>query len=269
VAPFDRYIAVDWSASNQPKLGNDSIWSCDAPRADPDMKTANHKTRHAAEGWLCEQLTEALAAGQRVLVALDFPYGYPAGFARALGVDGWKGIWEYLERHIRDDEENVSNRFEVAAEINRGLGRGAPFWGRPGHLDLPALPVHKLVTYRGAGEGGLAEWRQVEEQLRRRRPGPQVVWKLAYTGAVGSQSLVGIPVLRRVLFHEGLREVSRVGSGRSTSRFRSSRLDLRRSFTPRSGPRSSRSATSMAAARTSSRCGPSYSTGEDWIAAAS
>lgn len=210
MALFDRYIAVDWSASNQPKQGKDSIWSCDAPPAESDVKTTNHRTRHAAEAWLCEQLTEAVVARQRVLLGFDFPYGYPAGFARALGLDGWEGIWEYLERHVRDNDKNVSNRFEVAAEINRALGRDAPFWGRPAHLDLPALPAQKRVRYRGVGNGGFAEWRQVEAQLRHRRTGPQTVWKLAYTGAVGSQSLVGIPVLRRLLFRKALREVSRV-----------------------------------------------------------
>lgn len=56
----------------------------------------------------------------------------------------------------------------------------------------------------------MAEWRQVEGQPRRRRVGLQAVWKFAYTGPVGGESLVGIPVLRRVLSHETVPEVSRI-----------------------------------------------------------
>lgn len=210
---FDRYIAVDWSASNEPKSAKDSIWSCLGVDRTSELRTDNHRTRRAAERWLLGQLIAAVRAGERVLVGLDFPYGYPAGFAAALGVEGepWKGVWVYLDRHVRDDERNVSNRFEVAAKVNALLGRDAPFWGRPKHLLLPSLPFRKEVVYRGGHEaGGLSEWRQVEEQLHRLKAWPQSVWKLAGAGAVGSQSLVGIPVVRRLRDHDVLRDISRV-----------------------------------------------------------
>jgi precorrin-8X/cobalt-precorrin-8 methylmutase len=208
---FDRYIAVDWSASNSPKVGKDSIWSAVADFGESDIQTANHPTRSAAEGWLRRQLTAQVAAGRRVLVGLDFPYGYPVGFASALGVGGWDGVWEYLDRHISDGKDNISNRFEVAAAINMRLGVKAPFWGRPEQLNLPALPVRKQVSYGGADEGpGLPEWREAERRLRQLRVSPQPVWKLAYTGSVGSQSLVGIPVVRHLRFDDALCDVSRV-----------------------------------------------------------
>jgi precorrin-8X/cobalt-precorrin-8 methylmutase len=210
---FDRYIAVDWSANNQPKTGRDSIWACVGGAAGTGMHTTNHSTRRAGEGWLLRQLTAAVRGGERVLVGLDFPYGYPAGFAALLGVDGepWKGVWAYLDRQIRDDERNVSNRFEVADSVNRRLGRHAPFWGRPQHLMLPALPFRKEVAYHGQNEpDGLSEWRQAEDELHRLKKWPQPVWKLAGAGAVGSQSLVGIPVVRHLREHAALRDVSRV-----------------------------------------------------------
>ena len=210
---FDRYIAVDWSANNKAKAGKDSIWSCVGPDATAGVRSKNHLTRRAAEAWLLDQLTAAVRKGERVLVGLDFPYSYPTGFAAALGVDGepWKGVWRYLARHVVDDERNVSNRFEIASDINVKLGRHAPFWGRPGHLMLPHLPVRKEVTYLSAREpGGLSEWREVEDQLYRRGAHPQSVWKLAYPGSVGSQTLVGIPMLQRLRDHDALRTVSHV-----------------------------------------------------------
>jgi precorrin-8X/cobalt-precorrin-8 methylmutase len=153
---FDRYIAVDWSANNEPKPGKDSIWSCLASNRTADLNTENHRTRRAAESWLLAQLTAAVRAGERILVGLDFPYGYPTGFAGALKIQGepWRGVWDYLDRHISDDERNVSNRLEVAAAVNRRLGRHAPFWGRPKHLITPGLPCLKEVAYLGLHEAG-------------------------------------------------------------------------------------------------------------------
>lgn len=209
---FDSYVAVDWSASNKPTSGKDSIWSCVADERAKPLRTTNHRTRRAAEAWLLHYLTVAVHAGRRVLVGLDFPYGYPAGFAAALELQGepWRAVWIYLEGQIVDDGHNVSNRFEVAARINQQLGRHAPFWGRPDNLMLPSLPFRKEVLYRTAELGGLSEWRQAEQELQRLKTRPQSVWKLAGAGAVGSQSLVGIPIVARLRDHEALRDVSRV-----------------------------------------------------------
>ncbi len=208
---FDRYIAVDWSANNEPKARDDSIWSCLARDATADLQTKNHLTRHSAEIWLVEQLTAAVHASVRVLVGLDFPYGYPAGFAARLGADGkpWQGVWNYLARHIVDDARNVSNRFEVASDVNRKLGDDAPFWGWPQDLEVPHLPRTKKVKYRGPDHpSGLPEWRRVEKELYRLGANPHPVWKLFYPGSVGSHALLGIPVVKRLRDHPELRAVS-------------------------------------------------------------
>ena len=116
-----------------------------------------------------------------------------------------------MARHVADDASNVNSRFEVASEINRKLGSQAPFWGRPAQLNLIDLPTHKTVAYRGPTEpGGLKEWRRVEDRLRDLGTSPQPAWKLFYAGSVGSQTLVGIPVLHRLRNHEQLRGVSQV-----------------------------------------------------------
>jgi len=60
------------------------------------------------------------------------------------------------------------------------------------------------------GGDGLPEWRQVEQRLRGAKLWPQPAWKLAGAGAVGSQALVGIPVVHRLRWHEELVDVSRV-----------------------------------------------------------
>ena len=113
--------------------GRTSIWSCVGDGRAASLRTTNHRTRRDAEAWLLDYLIAAVHDGRRVLVGLDFPYGYPGGFAAALELEGepWRALWTYLECEIADDGRNVSNRFEVAARINQQLGRRAPFWGRP------------------------------------------------------------------------------------------------------------------------------------------
>lgn len=210
---FERYVAIDWSANNTPKLGPDSIWSCLGSRASGDLQATNHPTRRAAEAWLIDELVAAVGADERILVGMDFPYGYPAGFAAALGLDGdpWRATWRYLTHVIVDDSGNRSNRFDVASDINLRLARAAPFWGRPPHQVVLHVPSRKEVNYKDAHHiDRLPEWREVEQLLRQRGAQPQPTWKLAYAGSVGSQTLLGIPVLERLRDHHSLGEVSMV-----------------------------------------------------------
>ena len=68
------------------------------------------------------------------MVGFDFPFGYPAGFAARLGLEGppWRAVWDEIARLIEDDEGNRNNRFEVGAEFNRRVSGGRfPFWGCP------------------------------------------------------------------------------------------------------------------------------------------
>jgi precorrin-8X/cobalt-precorrin-8 methylmutase len=207
---FDQYIAVDWSANNAPKFGRDSIWAATSYGEAKTTETVNLGTRRQAEQWLLQQLAVAVQGRERVLVGFDFPYGYPAGFASALGLSdqSWKGVWSYLTSNVRDDDRNHSNRFAVAAAINQRLGPDAPFWGRPASQPIEHLPATRDVTYRGKHTGGLSEWRAVEDQLHAAGKHPQSVWKLAYAGSVGSQALLGIPVVHRLRWDSGLRDVS-------------------------------------------------------------
>src|SRR5262249_57920314 len=106
----------------------------------------------------------------------------------------------YLTARLRDDAAtNVSNRFQVAAEINARLGFQV-FWGRPATQPSENLSARRdQVAYAcGADEPGLAEWRQVEKILRARKLRPPSGWQLLGSGSVGSQALTGIPMLSRL-----------------------------------------------------------------------
>jgi precorrin-8X/cobalt-precorrin-8 methylmutase len=99
-----------------------------------------------------------------------------------------------LSRSIIDDDRNVSNRFEVASALNERItASGAPFWGCP-----PSHAGHTLTATKPASFAPLGEWRAVETALRERCCRPFSSWQLLGAGAVGSQSLLGIPMIHRL-----------------------------------------------------------------------
>jgi hypothetical protein len=196
---FQSYIAVDWSAAARPTRGRDSIWIAavarDARGRPRRTHLENPSTRQAATERLVELAAARLDRGHRVLIGFDFPFGYPAGTAAALGLAGgleWRKLWARIDALLQDAPDNANNRFEVGAALNQALtGEAFPFWAHDGARDRP------LLARRGRrphGPDDLAERRLVE----RRAPRTQPVWKLAGAGAVGSQALTGIPRVWRI-----------------------------------------------------------------------
>lgn len=185
MALFDRYIAVDWSASNRPTRGKDSIWI-----ADSHAPTLNVPTRHAAMTHLRAAIGQAMAHNQRILIGFDFPFGYPRGTAIALaGQKRWDALWAMLADLVEDDQHNRSNRFEVAAALNRRLPVDSRlFWGHPQNRTWEGL----TPTKPRPATPTLPERRLVETIAR----GAKTVWQLAYAGSVGSQALLGIAHLQ-------------------------------------------------------------------------
>ena len=78
---FHTVVMVDWSGGNDrgaaPK--SDAIWACIAGQ-DPIY----FRNRQLVEVWLHDLFDTERSAGRRVLAGFDFPFGYPAGFAKAV-----------------------------------------------------------------------------------------------------------------------------------------------------------------------------------------
>ena len=188
---FDTVAIVDWSATNGPspaKPSPDAIWIGTAGARGESARY--FRTRAEAEIHLATLIATETAAGRRLLIGFDFPLGYPAGFAaRLTGEANPRALWRWLADHITDDA-NRNNRFAVADAINLRVGNG-PFWGRPASQPLPHLPERKAIDYPALG---LPERRAVETQVPRAQP----VWKLYTTGSVGSQALMGLPMIHRL-----------------------------------------------------------------------
>lgn len=193
---FETYAMLDWSAESAPKRGANSIWLAVGRRVGRTLRVTppeNLPTRALAREALAAMLRTEAAAGRRTLLGVDFPLGYPAGLAVALGLEGppWRATWDVLAALVEDDAANRNNRFAVGAHLNaRASGEAFPFWGCPAAAATPTLSPRRPRT--GWGQPRVAEFRVAEAHAK----GASSPWKLAYPGSVGGQALVGIPVAR-------------------------------------------------------------------------
>jgi hypothetical protein len=199
---FDSYVMVDWSAASKPATGADSIW-IGALTPDSRLKLAfkasNPPTRARAIAELEDLLGRCMKRGDRVLMGVDFPLGFPAGTAEALKLKGppWRAIRDFLLKEMKDKPDNSNNRFALASRMNRLISSGPfPFWGCSKKDELTTLSVRKS---REHGPGDVPEYRIVENAaLDAKKARPQPVWKIAYAGAIGGQTLTGIPAIERL-----------------------------------------------------------------------
>lgn len=191
---YSHYIAIDWSAANAPTRGANSIWWAERAFDPATRPTAamNYATRAAVMTALRARIRQALASNERLLIGLDFAFGFPSGLAPLISGDGtWDGLWRWLAQKIQDQDNNRNNRFEVGAALNRKIGLDeGPFWGHP----------HQHIgRYNHLSPKAPQNWPQPFPRKRiveTRQTGAKSVFQLAYTGAVGSQSLLGIAALQ-------------------------------------------------------------------------
>ena len=230
---FDTYVMVDWSARSKKspkKPEKDAIWWAVHPLGDarpwfaelgkkqldcPDtisylgagVQVYERTRRRAIEN--IQKFLQHIAKKRRVLVGFDFAFGYPMGFAEAItGKPCALELWSALSgdgHHkndkivILDEEDNVNNRFAVAAELNRRVKpkeMPGPFWGHP----LTRDQRHLSAKYANPYSHGVA-WPFAFTMLRKtdkRASGAKTVWQLLGNGSVGSQVLLGIPALRKL-----------------------------------------------------------------------
>ncbi|QYX55828.1 molybdopterin guanine dinucleotide synthesis [Roseovarius sp. SCSIO 43702] len=190
---FDTVAMVDWSAASRPspaRPSKDAIWLGMARRGAP-FAPSYFRTRRAAEAALAGLITAERAAGRRLLLGFDFPFGYPAGLARALtGSDDPFAVWNWLAARITDNLRNRNNRFDVASAMNRVLPGAGPFWGKT-HADRwPDIPYRKAgITY-----DAIPEKRSCDRVART----SSSCFQLCYNPTVGSQVLMGLPMLNRL-----------------------------------------------------------------------
>ena len=199
---FDAVIIADWTAAEGKKLGEQSVWIGVAKR---DVRfrlyteTHNTATRAEGEALLNRLISEHRKRGDRVLVGFDFNLGFPAGTAERLKLAGtpWSAMGKFLASNVVDKADNTNNRYQVAAKMNRLMTDEAwPFWGAPAKQAQRWLTTTKPPAGAGAD---IPEFRATEDAARKGKLQPKSVWQMHGAGAVGGQTLVGVPMVRRLL----------------------------------------------------------------------
>jgi molybdopterin-guanine dinucleotide biosynthesis protein B len=183
-------LMVDWSGGNDrgPAPKADAIWTClVSPTGE---ETRYHRNRRVAEAWITGAIGGEIAAGRGVLAGFDFPFAAPAGFARALtGEDDPLALWDWFAAHV-EDAPQANNRFDLAGAINARFPGTGPFWGNGLARDIPHLPRK--------GNARDFRWIPAKRLVETRAKGAFECWQLAGAGSVGSQMILGMPMLARL-----------------------------------------------------------------------
>ncbi len=198
--PFRRLIMADWSAASSPgpkRPAANRCWVGCLDLAAPQPDIVYCRTRQLALEQIEAWTADGIGKGP-VLIGFDFPFGYPAGS----GLPGGRVLAKFLTRHVTDSDADRNNRFEAAANLNRLLNPGGqgPFWGCPRTVAIPGLAPTRPIPW----PAHIPELRQAEHRLK--GTGIQTVWKLAYPASVGSQVLMGMHAIHRLLEKPAFRD---------------------------------------------------------------
>ena len=202
---FNAYVMIDWSAAASAKTGKDSVWIGVMKRDirfRPTFEAFNPPTRAAAEKQLGDVMADLRRRNDRALVGFDFALGFPAGTAEMLGLKAptWESMWAFLAANVIDKADNANNRFAVASKMNRLMtDHPWPFWGAP-----PKDAQRWLSSTRPAqpADFPLASLRYTDlatQGVVPAKAGAKSVWQIFGNGTVGSQTLVGVPAVRRFM----------------------------------------------------------------------
>ncbi len=158
--PFDTVAMLDWSAGNDtgPRPRRDAIW-LGVVRGEVEEDPRYLHNRGEAEAALAALIEGARTAGRRLLIGVDFPFGFPAGFSAALtGHADPFAVWDWLADRI-EDTPIANNRFDVAARINARFSGVGPFWFNGLRRDIAGLPRKDTRTGHGMAERRAADAR--------------------------------------------------------------------------------------------------------------
>lgn len=190
--------------------------STDAPPPSPQIVTINVSTRIQLEQ-LIYHLIGLLPGGTQMRIGFDFSLGFPfligTQLAQNMGIsapisskESPKGsigsdLVTKIGSLIKDEIDNTNNRLFVASEINSMLGMSY-FWGFGGNAkvrgDFPKLAQRKPPLNFNL------EYRIVERVINtKKRLRPSSIRQLFGAGAVGSQSLLGMGLISRIVAEVG------------------------------------------------------------------
>lgn len=188
---FDSFAVVDWSSGNDrgPKPCKDAIWIGTVLNGE-EAEPVYCRNRQVAKTELETLIGKERAAGRRLLIGFDFPFGYPSGFAETVtGSADPLTVWAWFADHLEDVPKR-NNRFALAGRLNGYFPGVGPFWFNGSKKDFPGLPRKG----RDRRDHGMPE-RRVVEQLA---SGAFTCWQMGGAGAVGGQVMTGLAALEHL-----------------------------------------------------------------------
>ncbi len=190
--PYDTICVMDWSAGNDtgPSPRKDAIWA-GVMRERREDDPVYLRNRDTAFDWLCSLIETERAAGRRLMIGFDFPFGYPEGFSAAIvGIGSPLKLWDYFAEQLVDTP-TANNRFQLAGRINARFPGVGPFWFNGLKDDVPGLPRKGKDRDNSHGQ---KERRVCETKAK----GSFTCWQMGGAGAVGGQVMTGMAVLSRL-----------------------------------------------------------------------
>lgn len=199
---FDEYWCADYSGSASAAGQRAAIRLAGVGAAgDALISPAERFTREGLRGRLLAIVRAASGAGRRCIVGIDHQFSASSGLYEALTGEPWTA-WRQLTDLLAEGQAGLPAIVEapssnarrwvelanarLAAKV-QSVATG-PFWS-------PADDGSRPWPARAFREAGIAPLRLVES----RHPGLKPVFRVGGPGAVGLQSLCGIPHLRRLL----------------------------------------------------------------------
>ena len=154
-----RIVAVDWSGDK--KRGPKNIWLAEI--ADGEVfRLENGRTRER----LIDHLIDHATSHPNLIVGFDFAFGMPSWFAESHGALTAPEFWEV-----------VAERGETWLKVCPH-----PFWGRKEREKA----------------AGVTQLRRTEQQVEALGLQPSSTFKIGGVGHVGTMSLRGMPLLRKL-----------------------------------------------------------------------
>lgn len=185
-----RVVAVDWSgdrsAAGQRKKIWAGVWTGNAAGRvhGGSVRLEGGRTRAEVTEWLIEMARET----PRMVVGFDFCFSFPAWFVRGeMGCEDGPAFWDLVAR------EHGERWLAAGCEDGR-------FWGRPHKrpAEFSGERLHRMLRATDIDCKIVAVIPEAERAARVKGITPKSVFQIGGSGSVGTASLRGMPVLKRL-----------------------------------------------------------------------
>ena len=157
----ERVVAIDWSGNAQTGAQKKHIWTAAFSEDDPELFCGLTRDE------LCTKIIERFQ-NTRTVIGIDFAFSFPVSYFRDKCLSEVGALWQLAEEHGE-----------------KWLGTCPhPLWGKPG--------IKRTHSHHAEG------FRQTDRAISVDGICPKSPFQIGGAGAVGTGSIRGMPILRRL-----------------------------------------------------------------------